>query len=185
MAATESNMMPLGTKAPDFNLPDTISGTNKSLKELKSEKATVVMFICNHCPFVKHVQKGLVKLVNDYIPKGISFIAISSNDVVAYPDDSPQRMKEVAKQFGYPFPYFYDESQDVARAYKAACTPDFYIFDKDLKCVYRGQMDDSRPSDDIPVTGKDIRAALDAILAGKSVNPEQKPSIGCNIKWKN
>lgn len=185
MAAIESNMMPLGTKAPDFNLPDVISGKKKSLTELKSDKATIVMFICNHCPFVKHVQKGLVKLANDYIPKGISFIAISSNDVEAFPDDSPERMKEVAKQFGYPFPYLFDESQDIARAYGAACTPDFYVFDKDLKCVYRGQMDDSRPSNDIPVTGKDVRAALDAILAGKPVSKDQKPSIGCNIKWKN
>lgn len=185
MAAIESNMMPLGTKAPDFNLPDVISGKKKSVTELKSDKATIVMFICNHCPFVKHVQKGLVKLANDYIPKGISFIAISSNDVEAFPDDSPERMKEVAKQFGYPFPYLFDESQDIARAYGAACTPDFYVFDKDLKCVYRGQMDDSRPSNDIPVTGKDVRAALDAILAGKPVSKDQKPSIGCNIKWKN
>ncbi len=184
MAAIESNMMPLGTKAPDFNLPDIVSGKNKSLKELKSDKATVVMFICNHCPFVKHVQKELVKLANDYIPKGISFIAISSNDVEVFPDDSPERMKEVAKQFGYPFPYLFDESQDIARAYGAACTPDFYVFDKDLKCVYRGQMDDSRPSNDIPVTGKDIRTALDAILTGKPVSKDQKPSIGCNIKWK-
>jgi thiol-disulfide isomerase/thioredoxin len=185
MAATESNMMPLGTKAPEFNLPDTISGTNKSLKDLKSDRATVVMFICNHCPFVKHVQQGLVKLANDYIPKGISFVAINSNDVEAYPEDSPERMKAVAKQLGYPFPYLYDESQAIARAYGAACTPDFYIFDKDLKCVYRGQMDDSRPSNDISVTGKDIRSALDAILAGKPVSLHQKPSIGCNIKWKN
>lgn len=184
MAATESNMMPLGTKAPNFNLPDTISGKNKSLQEIKSDKATVVMFICNHCPFVKHVQKELVKLANDYILKGILFVAINSNDVKAYPDDSPQQMKEVAKQFGYPFPYLYDESQAIARAYGAACTPDFYIFDKELKCVYRGQMDGSRPSNDIPVNGKDIRAALDAILAGKPVNQDQKPSIGCNIKWK-
>lgn len=184
MAAIESNMMPLGTKAPYFNLPDTISGEQKSLSELKSDKATVVMFICNHCPFVKHVQQGLVQLANDYIRRGVSFIAISSNDVENYPEDSPQRMKQVAKQFDYPFPYLYDESQDIARAYLAACTPDFYIFDKDLKCVYRGQMDDSRPSNDIPVTGKDIRATLDAILAGKPVNEDQKPSIGCNIKWK-
>ena len=184
MAATESNMMPLGTKAPNFNLPDTISGKHKSLQDLKSDKATVVMFICNHCPFVKHVQKGLVTLSSDYIPKGISFVAINSNDVKNYPDDSPERMKEVARQFGYPFPYLYDESQAIARAYGAACTPDFYIFDKDLKCIYRGQMDDSRPSNDIPVTGKDIRAALDAILAGNLVSEDQKPSIGCNIKWK-
>lgn len=184
MAATESNMMPLGTKAPYFNLPDTISGKNKTLDELKSDNATVIIFICNHCPFVKHVQPGLIKLANDYIPKGISFVAISANDVENYPDDSPERMKDVAKQFGYPFPYLYDESQNVARAYGAACTPDFYIFDKELKCVYRGQMDDSRPSNDIPVTGKDIRAALDAILEGQPVDQNQKPSIGCNIKWK-
>lgn len=184
MAATESNMMPLGTKAPYFNLPDPLSGKNRTLNELKSDKATVIMFICNHCPFVKHVQAELVKLANDYIPRGISFIAINSNDVVAYPEDSPERMKEVAKQLGYPFPYLYDESQAIARAYGAACTPDFYIFDKDLKCVYRGQLDDSRPSNQIPVTGKDIRAALEAILAGQPVDPNQKPSIGCNIKWK-
>ena len=185
MAETESNMMPLGTKAPDFNLPDTISGGKKSLKEVKSDKATIVMFICNHCPFVKHVQTGLVKLANDYIPKGISFVAISSNDVAAYPEDSPERMKEVAIQLGYPFPYLYDESQNIARAFGAACTPDFYIFDSDLKCVYRGQFDDSRPSNDVPVSGKDVREALDAILAGKAVSEDQKPSIGCNIKWKN
>jgi peroxiredoxin len=184
MAATPSNMMPLGTKAPDFNLHDTVSGERKSLQQLRSDQATVVMFICNHCPFVKHVQTGLVKLANDYMPKEISFIAISSNDVIAYPDDSPEQMKAVAQQLGYPFPYLYDESQSIARAYGAACTPDFYIFDKELKCVYRGQMDDSRPSTDIVVTGKDIRAALDAILSGNPVNEEQKPSIGCNIKWK-
>ena len=166
MAETESNMMPLGTKAPDFNLPDTVSGEKKSLNELKSGKATVVMFICNHCPFVKHIQKGLVNLTTEYIPKGISFVAISSNDIAAYPDDSPEQMKEVAERFGYPFPYLYDESQDIARAYGAACTPDFYIFDKDMRCIYRGQFDDSRPNSDIPVTGKDIRAALDAILGG-------------------
>lgn len=184
MAATPSNMMPLGTKAPYFNLSDTISGKNKTLDELKSDNATVIMFICNHCPFVKHVQTGLVKLANDYMPKGISFIAISSNDVAAYPDDSPEQMKAVAQQLGYPFPYLYDESQAIARAYGAACTPDFYIFDKELKCVYRGQMDESRPSNDIAVTGEDIRAALDAILAGQPVSEDQKPSIGCNIKWK-
>jgi peroxiredoxin len=184
MAVTPSNMMPLGTSAPDFKLPDTISGKVLSLQELKSDTATVVMFICNHCPFVKHVRTGLVQLAKDYLSKGISFIAISSNDVQGYPEDSPAEMKKVAKQFGYPFPYLYDESQEVARAYLAACTPDFYVFDKDLKLVYRGQMDDSRPSNDIPVTGKDLRAALEAIIAGKPVSQDQKPSIGCNIKWK-
>lgn len=184
MAVTPSNMMPLGTKAPDFKLPDTISGKELSLRELKSDKATVIMFICNHCPFVKHVRPGLVQLVRDYIPKGIAFIAISSNDVEGYPEDSPAEMKKVAGQFGYPFPYLYDETQEVARAYMAACTPDFYVFDKNLKLVYRGQMDDSRPSNNIPVTGKDLRTALEAILAGRPVSEEQKPSIGCNIKWK-
>jgi len=184
MAATESNMMPLATIAPDFNLPDVVSGKNKTLNQLKSDKATVIMFICNHCPYVKHIQKGLVEMTNDYLAQGVSFIAINSNDVETYPEDSPKRMKEVAQHFGYPFPYLFDEAQEAARAYMAACTPDFYIFDKDLKCVYRGQMDDSRPGNDIPVTGTDIRSVLDAILAGEPVNENQKPSIGCNIKWK-
>ncbi len=182
MARTPSNMMPLGTIAPDFNLLNTVTGKMVTLQSLKSDIATVVMFICNHCPYVKHVQGELVKLGNDY--KNISFIAISSNDVVNYPDDSPEKMKEVAENMDYPFPYLYDETQEVAKAYQAACTPDFYIFDKDLKCAYRGQLDEARPKNDIPVTGKDIRAALDAILVGQPVNPDQKPSIGCNIKWK-
>lgn len=184
MAETPSTMVPLGTIAPDFSLPDTVSDKTMRLNELRSDKATVVMFICNHCPFVKHVQHELVKLAKDYEPKGIAFVAISSNDVENYPEDSPERMKEVAQELGYPFPYLYDETQEVAKAYNAACTPDFYIYDKDLKLVYRGQLDDSRPSNDIPVTGKDVRAALDRILDGKPVNPDQKPSIGCNIKWK-
>lgn len=177
-------MIALGTKAPEFTLPDTVSGKNVSLSDLKSAKATVIMFICNHCPFVKHVNIELVRMANDYIPKGISFIAISSNDVVNFPEDSPEKMKEEARALGYPFPYLYDESQSVARAYDAACTPDFFIYDKDLKLAYRGQLDDSRPSNGIPVTGKDIRAALDLLLAGKSIPADQKPSIGCNIKWK-
>ena len=184
MADTPSKMVPLGMIAPDFVLPDTISGENKSLTDLKSEKATVIMFICNHCPFVKHVQQHLVRLAREYQAKGISFVAISSNDVEKYPDDSPQRMKEVAQELGYPFPYLYDESQEVARAYDAACTPDFYVFDKNLKLVYRGQMDASRPGNNIPVTGKDLREALDNILQGKPVSEDQRPSIGCNIKWK-
>jgi peroxiredoxin len=185
MARTPSNMLPLGTLAPNFNLPDTISNEYKSLEKLKSDIATVIMFICNHCPFVKHINNGLVGLANDYQPKGISFIAISSNDVINYPDDSPDKMKVHAEKEGYSFPYLYDETQEVAKAYDAACTPDFYIFDKDLLLVYRGQMDDSRPDNGIPVTGKDIRSALDAILADKAVNAEQIPSLGCNIKWKN
>lgn len=184
MAATETLQIPLGYKAPDFSLPDTVSGKTLSLGELKSEIATVVMFICNHCPYVKHVNKALVDLANNYIPKGISFIAISSNDVVKYPDDAPHLMKIHAEIEGYPFPYLYDETQEVAKSYFAACTPDFSIFDKDLKCVYRGQLDDSRPGNNLPVTGKDIRQALDAIIENRPVNTAQRPSIGCNIKWK-
>ena len=184
MAATESTMIPLGTSAPEFSLPDVVSGETKSLHQLKSDKATVIMFICNHCPFVKHVCHGLVKLANDYLPKGISFVAINSNDVVAYPEDSPERMKAVARELGYPFPYLYDESQEVARAYDAVCTPDFFIFDSSMKLVYRGQLDDSRPSNGIPVSGESIREALDDILEGQPVSPHQKPSIGCSIKWK-
>ena len=184
MAVTPSTMISLGTKAPEFNLSDTVSGKNLSLQDLKSSKATLIMFICNHCPFVKHVNEALVKLANDYIPKGISFIAISSNDVANFPEDSPEKMKQTAKELGYTFPYLYDESQEVAHAYDAACTPDFFIYDKDLKLVYRGQLDDSRPSNGLPVTGKDIRNAFDLLLAGKNIPEEQRPSIGCNIKWK-
>lgn len=185
MAATSSAMVPLGTTAPAFTLPDAVSGKNLPLQELSSTHATVIMFICNHCPFVKHVNKELVRLANDYLPRGISFIAISSNDIINYPEDSPEKMKEVAEELGYPFPYLYDETQKVAREYAAACTPDFFIYDKNLKLVYHGQLDDSRPSNNIPVTGKDIRKALDNILSGKEISSEQKPGIGCNIKWRN
>ncbi len=184
MAATETLRIPLGFKAPDFRLLDTVSDTQLSLNELKGEIATVIMFICNHCPYVKHVNQQLVSLANDYMAKGIAFIAISSNDVVNYPQDGPVLMNENAKEEKYPFPYFYDETQEVAKAYHAACTPDFSIFDKDLLCVYRGQLDDSRPKNDSISDGKDIRAALDAILAGNDVNVQQIPSLGCNIKWK-
>ncbi|MEQ9619192.1 MAG: thioredoxin family protein [Deltaproteobacteria bacterium] len=184
MALTPSNMVPLGTKAPGFKLWDPVGDKELSLDELKSDEATVIMFICNHCPYVKHVQKGLVELANDYIPKGISFIAINSNDVEKYPEDSPANMKKVAEKLGYPFEYLFDETQEVARAYGAACTPDFYIFDSDLNCVYRGQMDDSRPGNGKPVTGEHIRSALDSILKGEPVAEDQIPSIGCNIKWK-
>ena len=184
MVATPSVMIPLGTAAPDFNLPDTVSGEDFSLGALKSDNATVVMFICNHCPFVKHVQPELVQLAKDYQPSGIAFVAISSNDVDNYPADSPENMKADAERLGYPFPYLYDESQEVARAYSAACTPDFFIFDGDLKLVYRGQLDDSRPGNGVPVTGRDIRNALDNILGGQPVGAEQRPSVGCNIKWK-
>lgn len=184
MARTPSTMLPLGTVAPDFSLPDVVTGENVSLQQLKSPVATLIMFICNHCPFVKHVQDQLVMLAKEYQAKGIAFIAISANDVVNYPEDAPEKMKAVAQTLGYTFPYLYDESQAVAKAYQAACTPDFYIFDKHLQCVYRGQLDDSRPGNNIPVTGKDIRAALEAILAGRPVDEDQKSSIGCNIKWK-
>jgi len=184
MAETPSNMIPLGFTAPDFKLWDATSEKKLSLLELKSDKATVIMFICNHCPFVKHVNNQLVQLANDYIPKGISFIAINSNDVYNYPEDSPEKMKEYADRLNYPFPYLFDETQEVALVYDAACTPDFYIFDKDLKCIYRGQLDDSRPGNRKPVNGKDIRKALDSMLQGEEVSQIQMPSIGCNIKWK-
>ncbi len=184
MALTPSTMMPLGTTAPDFALPDSVSGKTLSLSDLKSDVATVVMFICNHCPYVKHIHSGLVDLDKDYSGRGVAFIAISSNDVANFPQDAPDKMRELAASLGLSIPYLYDESQDVARAYQAACTPDFYIFDGDLTCVYRGQLDDSRPGNDKPVTGRDIRQALDAVLAGKAVDSDQTPSIGCNIKWK-
>ncbi|MBX3291343.1 MAG: thioredoxin family protein [Acidobacteria bacterium] len=184
MAATETTQIPLGFRAPDFTLPDAVSGREMSLNELKGEHATVVMFICNHCPFVKHINAELVRLANDYIPKGISFIAINSNDVENYPEDSPENMKIYAERLGYPFPYLFDETQDVARAYHAACTPDLSIFDKDLLCVYRGQLDSSRPGNAMLNDGRDIRAALDSILAGEPVSDAQTPSLGCNIKWR-
>lgn len=184
MAQTPSNMIPLGTEAPSFSLLDTVSGKTKTLDELKSDQATLIMFICNHCPFVVHVRQELVKLANEYMGRGVSVIAISANDVENYPEDSPQKMTEYAHEYRYPFPYLYDESQNVAKAYDAACTPDFYLFDSSLKLVYRGQLDSSRPGNNIPVTGKDLRAALDAVLTGKKIADNQHPSIGCNIKWK-
>ena len=184
MALTPSNMIPLGTTAPSFTLPDTVSGNQLSLDQLKGTNATVIMFICNHCPYVKHINSELVLVANDYKSKGVNFIAISSNDVTTHPEDSPEKMKQVALEQGYPFPYLYDESQAVAKAYDAACTPDFYIFDKDLKLVYRGQLDDSRPSNPVPLSGKDVRTALDDLLSGKEISRFQRPSIGCNIKWK-
>jgi len=184
MARTPSTMLPLGTVAPDFDLPNVVTGENNNLQQLKSDVATLVMFICNHCPYVKHIKDELARLAQDYQPKGVTIVAISSNDVENYPDDSPEKMKETAVEWGFTFPYLYDESQAVAQAYQAACTPDFYIFDKDLKCAYRGQLDGSRPHNDVPVNGADIRAALDAILAGQPVSEDQKPSLGCNIKWK-
>jgi len=185
MARTPSNMLPLGTQAPAFSLPDTVSGQILSLDQIHGVKGTVVMFICNHCPFVKHVFTGIVDLANDFLNMGVSFVAISSNDVENYPDDAPDLMNKVAAEQNFPFPYLYDKTQDVARAYDAACTPDFYIFDKKKSLVYRGQLDDSRPDNGIPVSGKDMRSALNAMCNGKDISETQKPSIGCNIKWIN
>lgn len=184
MAMTPSNMLSLGTQAPNFNLFDTVSGNTLSLNNIKGDKATVVMFICNHCPFVIHVNPALVSIANAYAEKGISFIAISSNDAINYPQDSPEKMSLHAKKENYPFPYLYDETQDIAKAYDAACTPDFYVFDAELKLSYRGQLDDSRPGNGIPVTGKDLKYTLDCLIDNKTNNEIQKPSIGCNIKWK-
>lgn len=184
MAQTPSNMMPLGTQAPEFTLPDAVSGRSLSLQELKGENATVIMFICNHCPFVKHIESELVKLGQVYPAKGVGIVAISANDIENYPEDSPEKMKQLAETLGYNFPYLYDESQAVAKSYDAACTPDFYIFNELLECVYRGQLDDSRPGNNIPVTGIDLRKALDSLLSDKKISPDQKPSVGCNIKWK-
>ncbi|MCL5129472.1 thioredoxin family protein [Algibacter sp. L4_22] len=184
MARTPSNMLPLGTKAPNFALLDTVSGTTLNLNNLKGDTGTVIMFICNHCPFVIHVNEELVGLANLYLKKGIKCIAISSNDVVNYPQDSPEKMKIHAKNEGYPFPYLYDESQSIAKAYDAACTPDFYVFDSNLELTYRGQLDDSRPGNSIPVTGKDLRHALNCLIDHAENDTIQKPSIGCGIKWK-
>jgi thiol-disulfide isomerase/thioredoxin len=181
MAATESEMLELGTEAPEFSLPDP-DGNLHSLGD--GRKAYVVMFICNHCPFVIHVREQLAALGNDYIPQDVRIIAVNSNDVTTHPADGPDRMKEEAIAHGYTFPYVFDESQDVAKAYHAACTPDFFLFDAGKRLVYRGQLDGSRPSNTVPVTGADLRAAIDAVLEGRPVSPEQTPSIGCNIKWK-
>ena len=184
MAFTESNMLELGTKAPDFTLPDTVSGKQINLNEIKGKKATVVMFLCNHCPYVIHVNDEIVRITQDYANQEVSFVGISSNDVVNYPDDSPEKMTIHAKKTGYTFPYLYDESQEVAKAYDAACTPDFYVFDTDLQLAYRGRIDDSRPSNGVALSGKDLRAAIDAVLNGDEVSKVQYPSGGCNIKWK-
>lgn len=184
MAYTESNMFPLGSDAPPFFLPDTVSGEMVNLTDQKSNVANVIMFICNHCPYVIHVNDEIVRLASEYQQRGVAFFAISSNDVKNYPQDGPEEMKKHAQKTGYSFPYLYDESQNVARAYDAACTPDFYVFDGDLKLVYRGRLDDSRPNSQTPLTGRDLRTALDAVIDGKSVSDIQYPSGGCNIKWK-
>ncbi len=184
MSLVESNMLDLGIAAPDFNLPDTVSGENLTFNDVKGEKGTVVMFICNHCPYVIHVNAEIKRISDEYNAKGIGFVAISSNDVVNYPQDAPHLMTKLVKQEGFNFPYLYDESQDIAKAYDAACTPDFYVFDAESKLAYRGRIDTSRPSNGEALTGKDLREALDTILAGGEVSDVQYPSAGCNIKWK-
>ncbi|MFZ0827269.1 MAG: thioredoxin family protein [Verrucomicrobiia bacterium] len=183
MSLTPSTMLPLGTAAPDFHLPDT-SGKTVSLTDFKGQPALLVVFMCNHCPYVKHIRAGLSQLARDYLPRGAAIVGINANDVANYPEDSPARMQEEAKAAGYLFPYLFDESQAVAKAYRAACTPDFFVFDRGRRLVYRGQFDASRPGNGIPVTGNDVRAALDAVIAGKPTSEFQVPSIGCNIKWK-
>jgi len=184
MALTPSTMLPLGTPAPDFELPDTRTGETVRLADFAGEKAVLVMFICNHCPFVQHIRSGLVKLGKNFQNEDIAIVAISANDPATHPGDAPDKMADEAKAHGYRFPYLFDESQEVAKAYTAACTPDFFLFDRQRKLVYRGQFDASRPENGIPVTGDDLRRAIDAVLAGKPVSQDQKPSIGCNIKWR-
>lgn len=184
MALTASTMLPLGTRAPEFRLPDTVSGREVALADFVEKPVLVVMFICNHCPYVKHVRESLATFAREYQSKGVGIVAISSNDVTSHPDDSPDRMKAEAAEAGYSFPYLFDDSQEVARAYQAACTPDFYVFDRARKLVYRGQFDDSRPGSGRPVTGADLRAACDAALDGRELPSNQTASMGCNIKWK-
>jgi len=183
MVKTASTMLPLGTNAPDFSLPN-VDGKTVSLSGFQESPALLVVFMCNHCPFVKHISGGLASFAKEYRPKGLAMVGISSNDVAGFPDDSPQRMTEEAKQAGYTFPYLYDETQQVAKDYRAACTPDFFLFDRERKLVYRGQFDDSRPDNGIPVTGTDLHRAVDCVLKGEPIPEPQKPSIGCNIKWK-
>jgi peroxiredoxin len=176
-------MVDLGSKAPDFNLPDVVSASNRTLREMQGRKGTLIMFICNHCPFVVHVMDELIRIGNDYKDSGVSVIAISSNSIETHPQDGPEHMAELANAKVFPFPYLYDETQEVAKAYDAACTPDFFLYDENLTCVYRGQLDDSRPGNEAPINGKDLRAAMDCLVQGIPVSEDQKPSIGCNIKW--
>ena len=184
MALVNSTMLSLGTKAPEFQLPDAVSGETISLQTFAGRQGLLVMFICRHCPFVKHIQGELAKLGKDYADANLGMVAISANDADNYPDDAPDKLKEMAQALGFTFPFCHDQTQETAQAYTAACTPDFFLFDANQELVYRGQLDDSRPSNGIPVTGKDLRAAIDAVLGSQPVNSEQKPSIGCNIKWK-
>lgn len=183
MARTLSTMLELGTRAPDFNLPDT-NGNQVSLQDFGNAKGLLLVFMCNHCPYVKHIQHKLAEVADTYMQKGIAVVGISSNDADNYPDDSHAKMKEEAEKAGYNFPYLYDEDQSVAKAYQAACTPDFFLFDASLNLYYRGQFDSSRPSNGVTVTGEDLVAAMDALLSGEALTTEQKPSMGCNIKWK-
>lgn len=184
MAQTASTMLPLGTLAPDFHLLEPLTAKKVSLSDFQNAPALLVMVICNHCPFVKHIRQELVQFARDYQAKGVAIVAINANDVANHPNDSPENMAEDAKSFGYPFPYLYDESQAVAKAYHAACTPDFFLFDANRKLSYRGQFDGSRPGNEVAITGNDLRMAVDAVLAGQPAPSEQRPSIGCNIKWK-
>lgn len=184
MSLTYSTMMPLGTVAPGFTLLDTLSGKIFSLQDLKSPQGTVVMFICNHCPYVKHILPQLLEVAKNYQAKNIQFIAINSNDIENYPDDSPENMQKLGKLLEFSFPYLFDETQEVAKCYQAACTPDFYVFDKDLKCVYRGRFDDATPGNNQPITGKDLCAAIDNLLDNKPIDSNQISSMGCNIKWR-
>lgn len=182
--ARSSTMLALGTKAPELNLPDVVSGESTSLSNFSDKKALLVMFICRHCPYVQHIKKEFAKIGEDYKDKGLGIVAISSNDTSVYPEDAPESLAEMAREEDFNFPYLYDESQEVAKNYAAACTPDLFLFDKDRRLVYRGQLDDSRPGNEIPVTGKDLRTAVDAVLSGSQIDPNQKPSTGCGIKWK-
>jgi peroxiredoxin len=183
MVKTASTMLDLGTKAPNFALPDTVSGKTISLDTFADKKGLLVMFICQHCPFVQHIQQELARIGQDYMEQGLGIVAISSNSVETHPDDAPEKLKAMAEEQGFNFPFCYDETQEVAKAYTAACTPDFFLFDSSRALVYRGQLDDSRPGNDQPVNGKDLRAAIEQVLADEPISPEQKPSIGCNIKW--
>lgn len=185
MALTASTMiLALGTQAPDFRLPDVVSGKTVTLETFQAKLGLLVMFICRHCPYVQHVKQGVTQLARDYANKDLAIVAISSNDAASYPDDSPDSLKAMALEQGWTFPFCYDQTQEVAKAYTAACTPDFFLFDQDRRLVYRGQFDDSRPGNGTPVTGRDLRSAIDSLLAGKPVSKGQKPSVGCNIKWK-
>ena len=184
MALTPSTMLPLGTQAPEFRLADVVSGKKVSLADFAGEQALLVMFICRHCPYVVHVKDELARLGRDYAGKPLGIVAISANDAAGYPDDAPEKLKTMAQELGFTFPFCYDETQETAKAYTAACTPDFFLFGSDRRLIYRGQLDESRPGNGKPLTGKDLRAAINAALSGQPVNPTQMPSVGCNIKWK-